>query len=289
MKGLILAGGNGTRLAPITLGTSKQLLPIFDKPTVYYPLSLLMSCGIRDFSIIIRKEHLINFYNLLGDGLKFGIKINYTIQEEARGIADAFLVCEDWIKNENVCLLLGDNFFHTHEIEKYKQAIENFKEGGTIFTYHVDNPSSFGILDIDKNGKIEDIVEKPDNPSSNLAIVGLYLFDKNASAYSKELKPSSRGELEITDLQKIFLNKNALNYVMLDKEKNKWIDTGTIESLFDASLYVKNYQSEHNDILCSPEIIALKNKWITKTQALSINKANNLYSRNVNKIIETLF
>ncbi len=289
MRGLILAGGNGTRLAPITLGTSKQLLPIFDKPTIYYPLSLLMSCGIRDFSIIIRKEHLINFYNLLGDGLKFGIKISYTIQEEAKGISDAFLICEDLIKNDNVCLVLGDNFFHTYEIETYKKAIENFKEGGTIFTYPVNDPSNFGVLDIDKNAKIVGISEKPDNPSSNLAIVGLYLFDKNASIYAKELKPSPRGELEITDLQKKFLEKHILNYIVLDKEKNTWIDTGTIESLFDASLYVKNYQNTHDEILSSPEIIALKNNWISKQQALNINKSKNLYSQNVNKIIETQF
>lgn len=280
MKGIILAAGKGTRLYPASIHTSKTLLPIYDKPMIYYPLSTLMSAGITDIIIVISKEDKIYFRKLLGDGKQFGISIRYIIQKEQKGIADALLVTEKYIYGTSVALILGDNLFYGKSLyEQLVQAISN-SDGATIFCKKVENPSSFGIAEFDSSGRIISIEEKPLVPKSNWAVTGLYFYDKNVCEYAKTLKPSQRGELEITDLNNIYLKEGKLK-VQYIEEDVIWADTGTFDSLLETSNYVQEIEHNQRKIVGCPEEIALDMGFITKKQLferISSFKKNEYYS-----------
>ena len=267
-KGIILAGGTGTRLSPITKTISKQLLPVYNKPMIYYPLSTLMIADIREFLIITTKEQKQNFYNLLGDGSNLGISINYQIQEEANGLAQAFILGEEFIGNSNVVLILGDNLFHGNDLQKYLSPSKKDNEGAVIFTYPVSNPSSYGIVEFDINGKVVSIEEKPKIPKSRYAITGLYFFDRNACKLARELKPSSRGELEITDLINKYLHSDKLKVELFGRGM-AWFDTGKFDSLHEASSYVRTLEKRQGLKLGCPEEVAWRLGWISD-QELSI-------------------
>jgi glucose-1-phosphate thymidylyltransferase len=264
-KGIILAGGNATRLKPLTNIISKQLLPIYDKPMIYYPLSVLMLSNIKDILIISSKEFLKLFKNLLGNGKKLGIKISYKIQKKPSGIAESLILAEDFLENKACTLILGDNIFFGNQLSK-KLLNANQSKKNTIFLYPVSNPQDFGIAEI-KKSKISSITEKPKNYISNMAIVGLYFFDKNASKYAKEIKPSNRNELEITDLIKIYHYKKLLNFEILGRGF-AWLDTGTFDRLIEASNFVKTIQSQQGFYIACPEEIAIQKKWATKKKML---------------------
>ncbi|MBQ5399043.1 MAG: glucose-1-phosphate thymidylyltransferase RfbA [Ruminococcus sp.] len=270
MKGIILAGGSGTRLYPLTKVTSKQLLPIYDKPMIYYPMSVLMNAGIRDILIISTPQDLPRFEELLGDGSQFGITLSYAVQPSPDGLAQAFIIGADFIGDDCVAMVLGDNIFAGHGLKKrLNQAVKNAKEGkgATVFGYYVDDPERFGIVEFDSNGKAVSIEEKPENPKSNYCVTGLYFYDNKVVEYAKSLKPSPRGELEITDLNKIYLEKNALNVELLGQGFT-WLDTGTHESLVEATNFVKTVEShQHRKIACLEEIAYLNN-WISKDDVL---------------------
>lgn len=256
MKGIILAGGSGTRLYPITHATCKQLLPIYDKPMIYYPLSILMLAGIRDILVISTPKDLKCFQDLLGDGSNYGLSFSYKIQESPRGLADAFLVGEEFIGNDNVCLVLGDNIFYGHSLpEILRSAVEQTNgNGATIFGYYVNDPERYGVVDFDKSGNVRSIEEKPENPKSNYAVVGLYFYDNTVVQKAKSLKPSARGEIEITDLNNLYL-KNGNLKVKLMGRGFAWLDTGTHSSMIDASLYVKTIEDRQGlKISCIEEI-----------------------------------
>ena len=261
MKGIILAGGDGTRLSPITTSYSKQLLPVFDKPLIYYPLSTLMKMNIREILIIVKSHQKSNFVNLLGDGKKFGIKISYSIQDKPNGIAEALIIGNNFINKDSVALILGDNIFYGQDIKKNVDSIQ-FKNGAIVFLYKVKNPSQYGVANI-VNNKLIKIIEKPKKTKSNLAVTGLYIYDNNVVKYVKDLKPSKRKELEITDLNNIYIKKNKLNYVTL-KESSVWFDAGTPTSLLLASQYIQALQERNNILVSSPEEIALTKRYIKK-------------------------
>lgn len=276
MKGIILAGGSGTRLYPLTKVTSKQLLPIYDKPMIYYPLSVLMNAGIRDILIISTPVDTKRFEELLGDGREFGINLSYKIQPSPDGLAQAFIIGEDFIKNENVAMILGDNIFFGQGLRKKLISAKETKEGATIFGYYVNDPERFGIVEFDKNGVAVSIEEKPEKPKSNYCVTGLYFYDNNVVEFAKNLKPSKRGELEITDLNKIYLENKKLNVVLLGKGFT-WLDTGTHESLVDATNFVRTIENhEHRKIACLEEI-AYKNGWIGISE---MEKAYEIYKKN---------
>ena len=267
MKGIILAGGSGTRLYPLTTVTSKQLLPIYDKPMIYYPLSVLMSAGIREILIISTPEDTPRFEHLLGDGHQFGISLSYAVQPSPDGLAQAFIIGEAFIGDDHVAMILGDNIFAGHGLKKRLLRAANKQEGATVFGYYVDDPERFGIVEFDSDGRAISIEEKPQNPKSNYCVTGLYFYDNKVVDYAKNLKPSPRGELEITDLNRIYLEDGKLDVELLGQGFT-WLDTGTHESLVDATNFVRTVEShQHRKIGCLEEIAYL-NHWITRDQLM---------------------
>lgn len=272
MKGIILAGGSGTRLYPLTTVTSKQLLPIYDKPMIYYPLSVLMNAGIRDILIISTPQDTPRFEELLKDGQQFGIHLSYAVQPSPDGLAQAFIIGADFIGNDTVAMVLGDNIFAGHGLKKrLKAAVQNAEtgKGATVFGYYVDDPERFGIVEFDKQGHVVSIEEKPEHPKSNYCVTGLYFYDNNVVDYAKQLKPSPRGELEITDLNRIYLENSSLNVELLGQGFT-WLDTGTHESLADATNFVKTMEThQHRKIACLEEIAYL-NGWISRDEVMKV-------------------
>ena len=272
MKGIILAGGSGTRLYPLTMVTSKQLLPIYDKPMIYYPLSVLMSAGIRDILIISTPQDTPRFKELLKDGSQFGVNLTYAVQPSPDGLAQAFIIGEEFIGDDTVAMVLGDNIFAGHGLKKrLKAAVENAEsgKGATVFGYYVDDPERFGIVEFNNEGKAVSIEEKPAQPKSNYCVTGLYFYDNKVVEYAKNLKPSARGELEITDLNRIYLDKGTLNVELLGQGFT-WLDTGTHESLVEATNFVKTVEThQHRKIACLEEIAYL-NGWINKDDVLKV-------------------
>ena len=267
MKGIILAGGSGTRLYPLTKVTSKQLLPIYDKPMIYYPLSVLMDAGIRDILIISTPSDTPRFEDLLGDGHPFGIHLSYAVQPSPDGLAQAFVIGADFIGTDSVAMVLGDNIFHGHGLRKRLLAAASKKTGATVFGYYVDDPERFGIVEFNADGKAVSIEEKPEHPKSNYCVTGLYFYDNRVVDYAKNLKPSARGELEITDLNRIYLENGELEVTLLGQGFT-WMDTGTHESLVDATNFVKTIEThQHRKIACLEEIGYL-NGWITREEVL---------------------
>lgn len=271
MKGIILAGGSGTRLYPLTKVTSKQLLPIYDKPMIYYPMSILMMAGIRDILIISTPQDTPRFQDLLADGHQFGVNLTYAVQPSPDGLAQAFIIGEDFIGNDSVAMILGDNIFAGHGLAKRLRDAVNSAEGGkgaTVFGYYVDDPERFGVVELDENGHVISIEEKPSCPKSNYCVTGLYFYDNRVVEYAKGLSPSVRGELEITDLNQIYLEHKELNVELLGQGFT-WLDTGTHESLVDATNFVKTVeQHQHRKIACLEEI-AFLNGWISREDVLS--------------------
>lgn len=280
MKGIILAAGKGTRLSPATYPISKILLPIYDRPMAYYPLSTLMMAGIKDILIITNETDLDNFKRTLGDGSQFGIKISYMIQYVQRGISDAFLIAENFIAGEKVCLILGDNIFQGPSVKGLLEKASKFEGGALVFGFRVPDPERFGVVAFDDDMNVTSLEEKPKNPKSDYAVVGLYFYDGRASDMAKKLKPSARGELEITDLNKLYLEEGNLSVKLFDDD-TKWIDAGTFDSLLESSQFV--YEEERRlgkKILC-PEIVAYENGYISKQeliQWLDQNKDNEYFN-----------
>ena len=272
MKGIILAGGSGTRLYPLTMVTSKQLLPVYDKPMIYYPMSVLMNAGIRDILIISTPQDTPRFEELFGDGHQFGIHLTYAVQPSPDGLAQAFIIGEEFIGDSSVAMILGDNIFAGHGLKKRLKAAVNNAESGagaTVFGYYVDDPERFGIVEFNEEGKAISIEEKPQVPKSNYCVTGLYFYDNRVVNYAKELKPSARGELEITDLNRIYLEQGDLNVELLGQGFT-WLDTGTHESLVDATNFVKTMEShQHRKIGCLEEIAYL-NGWIPKEEVMKV-------------------
>ena len=265
MKGIILAGGSGTRLYPLTMVTSKQLLPIYDKPMIYYPLSVLMQAGIKDILIISTPDDTPRFKELLKDGSQFGIHLSYEVQPSPDGLAQAFIIGADFIGDERVAMVLGDNIFHGHGMKKRLLEAAAREEGATVFGYYVDDPERFGIVEFDANGKAISIEEKPAKPKSNYCVTGLYFYDNKVVEYAKNLKPSARGELEITDLNRIYLEEGKLSVELLGQGFT-WLDTGTHESLVDATNFVRTIEThQHRKIACLEEI-GFTNGWISREQ-----------------------
>lgn len=290
MKGIILAGGSGTRLYPLTKVTSKQLLPIYDKPMIYYPMSVLMNAGIRDILIISTKQDTPRFEELLGDGRQFGVRLSYAVQPSPDGLAQAFIIGESFIGNDTAAMVLGDNIFAGHGLTKrLKKAVKNAETGcgATIFGYYVDDPERFGIVEFDKDGHVISIEEKPEQPKSNYCVTGLYFYDNRAVEYAKQLKPSGRGELEITDLNRIYLEQGALNVELLGQGFT-WMDAGTHESLVDATNFVKTVeQHQHRKIACLEEIAYL-NGWINREDVYKVYKGlkGNQYGKYLKDVLD---
>ena len=263
-KGIILAGGTGTRLNPITISVSKQLMPIYDKPMIYYPLSTLMQAKIKNILIITTPHDQALFKKLLSDGKQFGVNISYAIQSQPNGIAESFVIGEKFINNDPVALILGDNIFYGYQLDKI--LIKNKKGNfSTIFGYQVNKPEAYGVVEISKENKVKKIVEKPKKPKSNFAVTGMYFYDNNVVSYAKKLKPSNRGELEITDLNNLYLKKNNLRFQLLDSGI-AWLDTGTHENLLNAQNFISVVQKRQGIMIGCPEEIAFKNNWINKKQ-----------------------
>lgn len=267
MKGIVLAGGSGTRLYPLTLVTSKQLLPIYDKPMIYYPLSVLMLAGIRDILIISTKADLPNFQRLLGDGSAYGLKLSYKVQPSPDGLAQAFLLGEEFIGNEPCALILGDNIFYGNGLSLKLKAATKAAENGvsTIFGYYMKDPTAFGVVEFDRYNRILSLEEKPQNPKSNYIVTGLYFYNNEIVEKAKKIKPSARGELEITDLNKLYFEENKLRLELLGRGY-AWMDAGTMDSLYEASSYVKILEDRQGIQVAALEEIAYYNKWITKKQ-----------------------
>lgn len=289
MKGIILAGGSGTRLYPLTKVTSKQLLPVYDKPMIYYPMSVLMSAGIRDILIISTPQDTPRFEELLGDGGQFGVKISYAVQPSPDGLAQAFIIGEEFIGNDCVAMILGDNIFFGHGLKKrLKAAVRNAEtgKGATVFGYYVDDPERFGIVEFDKTGRAVSIEEKPAKPKSNYCVTGLYFYDNRAVEYAKSLKPSGRGELEITDLNRIYLEQGELNVELLGQGFT-WLDTGTHESLVEATNFVKTVEEHQNRKIGCLEDIAYINGWISREDVEAVIKVyRNQYGRYLQDVLD---
>ncbi len=288
MKGIVLAGGSGSRLYPLTLVTSKQLLPVYDKPMIYYPLSTLMLAGIRDILIISTPHDLPNFEKLLGDGSQFGINLFYEVQPSPEGLAQAFIIGEKFICRDCCAMVLGDNIFYGNGLTRLlKEAVEATKQGmATIFGYYVNDPKRFGVVEFD-NGKVISIEEKPKKPKSNYAVTGLYFYDNRVIQYAKTLKPSPRGELEITDLNRLYLKDGTLNVKLLGRGF-AWLDAGTADALFDASDFVRTIEKRQGIKISAPEEIAYRNGWIDEKILLesAAKYGNSPYGEHLKKVSE---
>lgn len=287
MKGIILAGGSGTRLYPLTLVTSKQLLPIYDKPMIFYPLSMLMLAGIKDILIISTPQDLPNFERLLGDGSRYGINLQYKVQPSPDGLAQAFIIGEDFINGDSCAMILGDNIFYGAGMRKQLQEAAKATSGATVFGYHVEDPERFGVVEFDENGLVKSIEEKPKYPKSNYAVTGLYFYDKDVCELAKKVTPSDRGELEITDLNKMYLERGDLRVKTLGRGYS-WLDTGTVDSLNDASEFVRVIQTRSGIEISALEEIAYRNNWISKEQLLESAKlyGKSPYGKHLRRVAE---
>ena len=293
MKGIVLAGGSGTRLYPLTMVTSKQLLPVYNKPMVYYPLSTLMLAGIRDILLISTPQDLPNFKRLLGDGSPFGIHLSYAEQPSPDGLAQAFIIGEDFIGDDCCAMVLGDNIFYGNGFKKLlREAVDNAENNSraTVFGYYVDDPERFGIVEFAEDGRVVSLEEKPKEPKSNYAVVGLYFYDNRVSGYAKEQKPSARGELEITDLNRTYLEKGDLDVQLLGRGY-AWLDTGTMDSLVEAADYVRMIEKRQGIKISAIEEIAYKNGWITKEKLLESAEryGKSPYGEHLKKVAEGRF
>ena len=289
MKGIILAGGKGTRLHPLTVSVSKQLLPVYDKPMIYYPLSMLMLAGIREVLVISTPESLPLFRELLGSGELWGMKFQYAEQAEPRGLADAFLVGEEFIGSDSVCLILGDNIFYGRGLAKVLQSAAGLDEGAVIFAYPVINPSRYGVVQFDKNGRAISIEEKPQKPRSKYAVPGVYFYDSSVSQKAKNLQPSSRGELEITDLNMVYLNRGELNVEVLGRGV-AWLDAGTHESLLQAANFIQTVEERQGLMISCPEEIAFRMGFIDQRQLVELVDLlpDNTYKVYLQRFVEEL-
>ncbi len=268
-KGIILAGGSATRLYPLTLAISKQIMPVYDKPMIYYPLSVLMQAGIREVLIISTPRDIVIFKNLLGNGEKWGMQFSYAIQEKPRGLAEAFLIGEDFIGEDNVAMILGDNMFYGERLEKILKKANAREDEATIFGYYVKDPRAYGVVEINEEGHAVSIEEKPEKPKSNYAVPGLYFYTNDVVAMAKEVKPSARGELEITAINEMYMQKGKLTVEKLGRAMT-WFDTGTHDALLETASFVQTIQKRQGLLICCPEEIAYQKGWITKEQLLEL-------------------